>query len=46
MFNYLILMASALASGTEQATNNAAAVAEALTQVKAIRVQGSIEIDG
>ncbi len=46
MFNYLILMAAVLAPGAGQATNNAAAVAEALTQVNAIRVQGSIEIDG
>ncbi len=45
MFNLLILTAAALASAPAQ-TNNAVAMAEALSQVKAVRAQGAIAIDG
>ncbi len=44
MFNLLIL-AAALSSAPTQA-QSAAAVAEALTQVKAVRLQGVINVDG
>ena len=46
MFNLLILTAAAWTAGSSQTSNNAAVVAEALTQVKAIRVQGAIAVDG
>ncbi len=45
MFNLLMMTAAALASGSDQ-TSSAAAVAEALGQVTAVRVEGPIEIDG
>jgi hypothetical protein len=45
MFNLLMLAAAAMVSGSSQ-TNNDSARAEALNQVRAVRAQGPIEIDG
>ncbi|MBK5257632.1 MAG: hypothetical protein JJE39_16530, partial [Vicinamibacteria bacterium] len=45
MFNLLILAVAALVSGSDQ-ISSPAAVAEALTQVNAVRVESPIEIDG
>jgi len=45
MFNLLILMVAAVTDGG-QTTNNALDVAEALRQVRAVRLQGPIEVDG
>jgi hypothetical protein len=44
MFKILILTAAALVSQPPQATNNT--VVEALTQVKAVRIQGEVNVDG
>ncbi len=46
MFNFLILMAAALAPDSSQGPDSSVAVAEALSQVQAVRVQEAIEIDG
>ncbi len=46
MFNFLILMAAALASDKGQAQVDAVAAAEAMSQVKAVRIQDPIDIDG
>jgi hypothetical protein len=46
MFNFLILMAAALAPGSNQGPDGGVAVAEALAQVQAVRVQEAIAIDG
>jgi hypothetical protein len=45
MFN-LLMLAAALSSGAAQNTNNAVAAAEASMQVKAVRLQSAIDIDG
>lgn len=42
----LLMLAAALSSGAAQNTNNAAAMAESLTQVKAVRTTTALEIDG
>mgnify|MGYP000263820179 FL=1 len=46
MFNLLMLTAAVLASGSNQGPAGGAVVTEALAQVKAVRVQEAIEIDG